>query len=151
MDPSDHDAIARALAFFHPAVMALALTLAGLALRAGLGMRKRRLQAAPPEQGLLRSHLRVARPAVALLMAGFLAGPLSAWLLRDWRPFETLHAWLGIGAAALFGTAGWLGWKLHSGRVHGDRRRLASRHGLIGTLALLAGAVTAVAGMVLLP
>jgi hypothetical protein len=151
VDPTGYDAIARALAFLHPAAMVLGLTLAALALRAGLGMRTRRLRAAPREGSLLRSHLRVARPAVALLLVGFGGGPLSAWLLRDWRPFGTLHAWLGLAAALLFGTAGWLGWKLQTGRVRGDRRRLVSRHGLIGTLALLGGALTAVAGMVLLP
>jgi hypothetical protein len=101
--------------------MVFALTLAALAFRAGLEMR------------------------------GFAVGPISALLLRDWRPFETLHAWLGLAAAGLFANAGWLGWKLQTGRVRGERRRIASRHGLIGTLALLAAAGTAVAGLVLLP
>ena len=86
-----------------------------------------------------------------LLLAGFVGGPVSALLLRDWRPFATLHAWLGLVAAGLFAAAGWLGWKLQTGRVQGERPRVASRHGLLGALALLAAAVTAVAGMVLLP
>ena len=151
MDPTGHDALARALAFLHPAIMVLALTLAALALRAGLQMRGRRRRGDAPGRGLLQSHLRVARPAVLLLLAGFAGGPLSALLLRDWRPFGTLHAWLGLVAAGLFAAAGWLGWKLQTGTVRGERARIASRHGLIGALAMLAGAVTAVAGMVLLP
>jgi len=51
--------------------------------------------------------------------------------------------------ALLFGTAGWLGWRLERGKL--DRSRAANAHGLIGALALLAGAIAAVAGMVLLP
>ncbi len=131
--------------------MVFALTLAALAFRAGLEVRRRRRRADVPGHALLRSHLRVARPAVVLLLAGFAIGPISALLLRDWRPFETLHSWLGLAAAGLFANAGWLGWKLQTGRVRGERRRIASRHGLIGTLALLVAAGTAVAGLVLLP
>ena len=89
--------------------MVLALALAALALRAGLAMRRRRRRGEAPERGLLASHLGVARPAVVLLLAGFVGGPLSALLLRDWTPFGTLHAWLGLSAALLFGSAGWLG------------------------------------------
>ena len=151
MDPTGYDTFARVLAFAHPAVMVLALTLAVLALRAGLAMRGTRRRANVPARGLLRSHLRVARPAVVLVLAGFAGGPISALLLRDWRPFETLHAWLGLAAAGLFATAGWLGWKLQTGKLRGERQRVASRHGLIGALAVLAAAVTAVAGLVLLP
>ncbi len=151
MDPTGHDSVARALAFLHPAIMLLALLLAALALRAGLQMRARRRRGSAPERGLLQAHLRVARPAVLLLLAGFAGGPISALLLRDWRPFGTLHAWLGIAAAGLFATAGFLGWKLQTGRAGRERPRVASRHGLFGALALLVAAVTAVAGMVLLP
>jgi hypothetical protein len=83
------------------------------------------------------------------LRAGFLAGPLSALLLRDWTPFGTLHAWLGLLAASLFGTAGWLGWRMQQGRLGRDRG--AHLHGLLGTLGVLVGALAAAAGMVLLP
>jgi uncharacterized membrane protein YedE/YeeE len=151
VDPTGHDALARALAFVHPAIMVLGLVMAGLALRAGLAMRERRRRNQPPARDLLRSHLRVARPAVLLLLTGFAGGPLSALLLREWRPFGTLHAWLGIAAAGLFAAAGWLGWNLQRGVPAAERRRAIGRHGLLGTLALLVGALAAVAGMVLLP
>ncbi|MFP6605551.1 MAG: hypothetical protein VCC67_15770 [Myxococcota bacterium] len=125
------------------------LVLVAIALRAGLRMRRLRTSGAKPERGLLAAHLRVARPAVPLLLAGFLGGPLSALLLREWTPFGTFHAWLGLVAATLFGTAGWLGLRMHRGRLGRDRG--ASLHGLLGTLGVLFGALAAAAGMVLLP
>jgi len=72
-------------------------------------------------------------------------------LFRGWSPFGSLHAWLGVLAAALFGTAGWLGRALERGRVEGDRTQAAKRHGQVAALAMLAGAAAAAAGMVLLP
>jgi hypothetical protein len=129
--------------------MLVALSLSFFALRAGLSMRRRRLRGQPPERGLLASHLRLARPAVVLVLTGFVGGPLSAWWLRGWTPFENFHAWLGVLAAGLFGSAGWLGLRLQRGRL--SRARGANLHGLLGTLAMLAGAVAAAAGMVLLP
>ncbi len=129
--------------------MLSALALAALALRAGLRMRRLRTRGAKLERGLLATHLRVARPAVLLLLAGFLGGPLSALFLRDWTPFGTFHAWLGLVAAALFGTAGWLGLRMQRGRLRRDRG--ARLHGLLGTLAMLFGALAAAAGLVLLP
>jgi len=137
------------LAYAHPAWMLLALAAAALALRAGLRMRRLRTRGAPPERGLLASHLRLARPAVPVLLVGFVGGPLSAVFLRDWTPFGTFHAWLGLLAAALFGTAGWLGLEMQRGRLRRDRH--ANLHGLLGTLGMLVGALAAVAGMVLLP
>ena len=129
--------------------MLSALALAALALRAGLRMRRLRTSGAKPERAVLATHLRVARPAVLLLLAGFLGGPLSALFLRDWTPFGTFHAWLGVSAAALFGTAGWLGLRMQRGRLRRDRG--AGLHGLLGTLGMLFGALAAAAGMVLLP
>lgn len=151
MDPTGHDAALRALAYGHPALMLSALVLAAIALRAGLAMRRARLGLTPRRPDLLRLHLRLAKPAVVLVLLGFVGGPLSALLLRDWTPFGTLHAWLGLFAALLFGAAGWRGLALSRGRVAGDRSEAARRHGLLGALAMLAGAVAAAAGMVLLP
>lgn len=129
--------------------MLFSLALAGLALRAGLRMRRLRTRGAKPERALLAAHLRVARPAVPLLLAGFLGGPLSALFLRDWTPFGTFHAWLGLVAAVLFAGAGWLGLRMQRGRLRRDRG--ANLHGLLGALAMLFGSVAAAAGMVLLP
>ena len=91
-------------------------------------------------RGLLPGHVRVARPAVVLLLAGFVGGPLSALWLRNWTPFGTFHAWLGLFAAVLFATAGWLGTRLLKGQTSGDARERAARAaGLAGTPAGPAG------------
>jgi len=129
--------------------MLFGLALAAIALRAGFRMRRLRTRGAKPEPGLLAAHLRVARPAVPLLLVGFLGGPLSALFLRDWTPFGSFHAWLGLAVATFLGTAGWLGLRMQRGRLRRDRG--AGLHGLLGTLGMLFGALAAAAGMVLLP
>jgi hypothetical protein len=151
LDPTGHDTTAELLAYAHPAVMFLALALAGLTLRAGLAMRRSRTLRSKRPPGLLQSHLRLAKPAVALLLAGFTFGPVSAIWFRDWTPFGTFHAWLGVLAALLFGSAALLGRRLEAGRVAGERGKAAQAHGLVGAVALLVGAVAAAAGFVLLP
>ena len=82
--------------------MVASLALAFAALRAGISLRRARLARRPPPRGARRRHLLLARPAVALLLAGFLLGPLSAAALRGWTPFATLHGLAGLVAAALF-------------------------------------------------
>ena len=47
-------------------------------------------------------HLRFAKPGVALILAGFVLGPSSVALLRDWTPMSSFHALLGGVAAVLF-------------------------------------------------
>lgn len=123
-----------------------ALAAAGVALRAGLVLRRtRRLRQRRPAS-LLATHLRFAKPAVLLLLLGFAAGPVSAVWLRDWDAFATLHGWLGLAAAVLFATAAVLGRRLQQGHRGG-----VDAHGVAGLLAVLLGAVAAVAGFVLLP
>lgn len=79
------------------------------------------------------------------ILAGFVAGPASMVWLRGEEPFGTVHALLGAAAASLFASAGWLGRGLERGRGGPDA------HAVLGLLAMLAGAVAAVAGFVLLP
>jgi Protein of unknown function (DUF4079)/Eukaryotic cytochrome b561 len=126
--------------------MAASLMLAGLALRAGLVLRRARAARRPAPRGARRRHLRLAKPAVALVLFGFAAGPVSSVWLRGWSAFESFHGWVGGVAAALFIATAWYGRRLEKGRA-------ASRnaHALAGGLAMLAAAVAAVAGFVLLP
>ena len=126
--------------------MVVSLALAVAALRAGLALRRLRLRRERQPRDLVARHLRYARPAAVLALLGFLGGPVSARLLRDWDPFASLHGWLGAVAALGFATAATLGWRLQ----RGDRRVLRA-HGLAGLLAVAAGALAAVAGFVLLP
>ncbi len=124
--------------------MLTALLLAALAARAGLALRRAR-RVAGRRAELRRRHLRLARPAVILALIGFVGGPLSMAWLRDRPPFETAHAVAGSLAAACFLAAGWLGHRLEHGQGSRDL------HATLGVAALLAGAVAAVMGFVLLP
>ena len=92
--------------------MAVSLALAVLALRAGLALRRARRGLGARRPGARRTHLRLAKPAIALLLVGLLAGPPSAVALRGWDPFETLHSWLGLLVAGLFAAAFVLGRRL---------------------------------------
>ncbi len=126
--------------------MVASLGVVALALRAGLRLRRARFGREPRTPDLRRTHLRFAKPAIALICVGFLAGPISAFWLRNWTPFATFHAWLGILAAALFLAVAYLGWRLEQ-----HRGRPADAHAILAGLAVLAAAVAVVAGLVLLP
>ncbi len=126
--------------------MVASLGVVALALRAGLRLRRARYGREPRTPDLLRSHLRLAKPAIALICVGFLAGPISAAWLRGWTPFATFHAWLGVLAAALFLAVAILGRRLER-----HRGRPVDAHAVLAGLAVLAAAVAVVAGLVLLP
>ncbi len=126
--------------------MVASLGVVALALRAGLRLRRSRFGREPRTPDLLRAHLRLAKPAVALICVGFLAGPISVFWLRGWEPFTTFHAWLGILTAALFIGVAILGWRLER-----HRGRPVDAHAILAGLAVLAAAVAVVAGLVLLP
>jgi hypothetical protein len=126
--------------------MLTALALAALALRSGLAMRSRRLRGSPPRAADRRAHLRVAKPAVVLLLAGFPLGLVSAVFLRGYEPLGTLHAAVAVLATALFAAAGWLGRTLERG-AHARR----DLHAALAIAAVLAGAAAFATGFVLLP
>jgi hypothetical protein len=126
--------------------MAAALGLAVLTLRAGLRLRRARLAGAARDPRARRRHLRLAKPAVALALAGCVLGPLSAVTLRGWQPFASFHGLLGLAVAALFLAAAVLGRRLERGRT-----RAFEAHAWLGALAVLGAALAAVAGFVLLP
>jgi cytochrome b561 len=126
--------------------MTVTLLLAGATLRLGLQLRRMRhaKQRRPPD--LRRRHLRLAKITVVFVAVGFVAGPISAWLLRDWTAFASFHGWIGTVVAALFFAAAILGRRLERGTS-----RLLDAHGWLGLIAMLAGGLAAIAGFVLLP
>jgi len=126
--------------------MLISILLCGVALRAGLGLRRARRFRSGRKTGAREAHLRIAKPAVALVLIGFLGGPLSAIVLRDWEPFRTFHSGVGLVAAALFIGTAVLGRRLERGSA-----RPFDAHALLGMLAMLAAAAAAVAGFVLMP
>lgn len=114
-------------------------------LRLGLRSRKARLVGAPPDIDLIRLHMRLAKPAVAFVMIGFIGGGLSSSLIRDWSLMESFHGLLALIVVILFGAAAFLGRRAQRGE--GD----PGTHGLFGLLAMLGSALAAVAGFILLP
>ncbi len=126
--------------------MVTSVGLAALALRAGLALRRSRLGLQPRTPGLRRAHLRIAKPAVVMILVGFAGGPVSAWWLRGWEPFGSFHLLVGMLAAGLFAAAAVFGRRIETGRS-----RAFDAHALLGGLALLLAALAAVAGFVLLP
>ncbi|MEE8475374.1 MAG: DUF4079 family protein [Myxococcota bacterium] len=145
-DPAAHDPLPAWLAYLHPAWMVASLTVAALALRVGLALRRSRRGVGRRTSLNRRAHLRLAKPAVGLLLAGFVAGPVSVLALRDWTPVGTFHGGLGVLVAGLLIATAVLGHRLETGRS-----RRFDAHALLGMLALLAAAVAAVAGFILLP
>ena len=126
--------------------MLVSVVLCGVSLRAGLVLRRTRRFRTRRPPGLRESHLRFAKPAVIAVLLGFLGGPISAVLLRNWEPFRTFHGVVGLVAAALFAAAGVLGLRLER-----RRSRQYDAHALLGLLAMLAAVIASVAGFVLLP
>ncbi len=132
-------------AYLHPGWMTVALFFVIRALRAGLVLRRRRAAGLRRKSTLLRRHLAYAKPAVVLVMLGFVGGAISSVTIRDWEVFASLHGLLGSGVVTLFGVTAYLGRKVERGQANG------ALHGLIGVIATLLGALTAIAGFILLP
>jgi len=126
--------------------MVATLLLASATLRLGFQLRsmRHRQERRPPD--LRRRHLRLAKITIAFVAIGFLSGPVSALLLRDWTPFGTFHSWIGSAAAAFFFSAALIGRRLERGES-----RALDLHGVLGLVATLAAGLAAVAGFVLLP
>lgn len=91
--------------------------------------------------------MRRAKPAVAMLLLGFLGGPLSAWSLRGWEPFGTAHAWVGTVTIALFAATAFVGLRLE---VRATRPELEI-HAWLALAASVAAAAAFGTGFVLLP
>ncbi|MCZ6463321.1 MAG: DUF4079 family protein [Proteobacteria bacterium] len=138
--------MARWLAWGHPAWMVSSLALVFAALRLGLRLRRKRLEGAPRDTELLRRHLRLAKPAVAMILIGFTAGPVSSLTLRDWTPFTRFHGWMGLLVAALFAATAVMGHRLEQGRS-----QARDVHVLLALVSTLAAAMSAMTGLVLLP
>jgi len=126
--------------------MTAGLALAALAFRAGVRLRRSRLRRLPRTPELRAGHLRFAKPAVAMVLVGFVAGPISWVWFRGGELFGTFHGFVGLAVACLFGAAALVG-----RRIETRRSRAHDLHALLGGLAILFAALAAVAGFVLLP
>lgn len=126
--------------------MTASLVLALLTLRAGLRLRRARRLGLRRQAADVRRHLRLAKPAMAMILIGFAGGPVSAVWLRGWDAFRTAHAWIALTAVVLFVATAVLGRRLEKGRS-----RPVEAHARLALLATLAAAGAFVAGFVLLP
>ena len=125
-------------------LLSLALTL--LALRKGLALRRARLRRTPKDPQARRAHLRLAKPAVALVLTGFALGPISAVTLRGWDAFASLHGVLGLIAATLFTATAVTGRRMEHGKAQNPET-----HALLAGLSVLIASLAAIAGFALLP
>jgi hypothetical protein len=138
--------LARWLSYLHPTWMLVSIGMAALALRAGLALRRSRRGARPRTPRMRAAHLRLAKPAVVLLLLGFLGGPISSVWLRGWDPFHTFHGVVGLVVVSCFAAAAGLGTRIERGHS-----RAFDAHALLGGLGVLLAALAAIAGFVLLP
>jgi hypothetical protein len=128
--------------WIHP-IAALATT--ALALRgASLALRGRRL--GPRGAVLLQQHRRLMPWVLALVVANFVGGLLSAWLWRDPEDLAASgHHQVGMIVVALFALAAVVGWRI-------DRTpRLRMVHPWIGAAALLASGIQIFLGLQIVP
>lgn len=126
--------------------MTASLALALLTLRAGLRLRRARRLGLRRRAADLQRHLRLAKPAVAMILVGSAGGPISAVWLRGWDAFRTAHSWIALTALCLFVATAVLGRRLEQGRG-----RPVEAHARLALLATFAAAGAFIAGFVLLP
>jgi uncharacterized membrane protein len=91
-------------------------------------------------------HLRFAKLALAMLLIGAVAGSFSWVWLRGGELLGTFHGWVGLVVVALIVTTAALGHQLERGAS-----RAFDAHALAGALVVLIAALSAMAGLVLLP
>lgn len=136
----------RVLAFVHPAWMVASLLFAVATARLGLEIRRRRAHGKPVGGALRARHLRFGKRAIGMISIGFVAGPLSMFLLREREAFDSFHGILGIIVLGLFLWTGWSGRAL----ARGDRE-VREIHRIAAASAIGAALLSAMAGFVLLP
>jgi hypothetical protein len=134
----------RWLAYLHPAMMILVLSLGVFVFREGLQIRRARLQ------GLAfntRRHRRLARVFAVLIVVGFGAGLASMGWLRGKPVLDSFHALLALAAGSGLLLAAALGLRLERGAEPPTR----TLHALFGAVGLLLALTAAVAGFSILP
>lgn len=132
------------LVYLHPLAMVGVLALGVFALRDGLHIRRGRMLRRPFDS---RRHRRVAKVVVVLAALGFAAGLASMGVLRGKAVFESVHAWLALGALLGFTAGGALGLRLE----RRGRSSVRNWHAVTASVGLLLGLAAAFAGWAILP
>jgi hypothetical protein len=126
--------------------MLISLALAAATLRAGLALRRARRLGQRRSAEAYRRHLRLAKPALALLALGFAGGIASSVGLRGWGALESAHGLVASAALTAFLATGTLGRRLEHGRS-----RAVEWHARLAALSVLLAAAALGTGFVLLP
>lgn len=134
------------LVWAHPAMAAVTILLAFIVFRQGMHLRAQRLRRVPAPAGSGVRHLKLGPWSVALMVASAIGGIGSAVLLRQMKPLDSFHGWLGTVSAAAFVAQWLLGRQLSAGK-----KSLAQPHGIIGLLAMFAAGITGILGISMLP
>ncbi len=135
--------------YVHPAFMVATLALVLLALRHGLAMRSARsggdLGRYSRKEHRER-HLRFGKPAIALLVVGFLGGLATTAFWQGEAPLTTFHGLLGSLALLAFGAVARFGGRLEEGDLSAREA-----HAWAAFVAVLLAGTGPIAGFVLLP
>lgn len=94
----------------------------------------------------MRRHLRRAKPAIVMIVIGYSVGLASAFWLRGWGVFTTVHGFVSTMALLLFLGTGLLGWRLEKGRS-----RAVEAHAWLALAGVGAAVASFFTGFVLLP
>lgn len=134
--------------YLHPVFMSFCVVLVFQALRHGIVLRRSaQLGLRPADRFRHRTlHLRYAKLAVVCIVIGALGGISTMFFELDRPILSTFHGMAGFITAATFLAAGRLGRELEAGK--NSQRDI---HAWTAFVAILATAITVVAGFVLLP
>ncbi len=135
--------------YVHPAFMVTTLALILVALRHGLALRSARnggdLGRYTRKEHRAR-HLRFGKPAVGLLVVGFLGGLATTAFWQGVSPLTTFHGLIGSLALLAFGAVARFGGRLEEGDLSAREA-----HAWAAFIAVLLAGTGAVAGFALLP
>ena len=126
--------------------MIVSILWAGVVLRSGLRLRSARRRGAGRPKDERRRHLRLAKPALAMIAVGYFVGLASALWLRGWGAFTTAHGLVSSAALLLFLATGVLGRRLEKGRS-----REPETHAWLALAAVGTAVASFFTGFVLLP
>ncbi|MGQ4807981.1 hypothetical protein NKDENANG_01347 [Candidatus Entotheonellaceae bacterium PAL068K] len=139
------------LAYVHPVLQVLLLSLVMATLRLGLILKKHRTRQrlVQNRRDLLQRHVQLGLIFVSCLTGGYLLGLLSMPLLRERAPFGSPHFFFATLALVLFLAGAYTGWRLKQGtKNYADVRDI---HGFTGYLGVFITLGVAIMGFSLLP
>ena len=139
------------LAYVHPALQVLLLTIAFATLRLGLALKKSRTHRRPLQnrREVFQRHTQLGFLFLGGLCGGYLLGIGSMLWFREQAPFQSAHFYFATLTVLLFLGGGYTGWRLQCGtKQYADVRDI---HGFLAYLGLFISLGVGVMGFILLP